>query len=79
MSNMSNAEIQCREVMEELITEGIDENVLGRNLWAALSNVIEYRNLAVSCKDPANRKHYSQEAERRERVAIDMILNLRTE
>ena len=80
MSAMKAAEIECRETMEALLLEDLDndlsEDVLGRNLHVALKNVQHYRDLVVTSRDLANQKWFAVEAEWRENRAIETIFEM---
>lgn len=80
MSAMKAAEIECRETMEALLLEDLDndlsEDVLGRNLHVALKNVQHYRDLVVTCQDPRNQEHFAKEVEWLETRAIETIFEM---
>lgn len=76
MSAMKTAEIDCRETMEALLLEDLDEDVLGRNLYVALNNIKHYRDLVVTSRDLANQEWFAKEAEWREDRAIETIFKM---
>lgn len=78
MSNMKNAELECREVMEELIADDrFDENVLGYDLWTALKSVKACRKLEAESLLPCIA--CGEETKQREETAIGMIFLMRIE
>lgn len=76
MSAMKVAESDCRELMEALLLENLDEDILGRNLYVALKNVLHYRDLVATSQDLANQEWFAKEAEWRENRAIQTIFKM---
>ena len=76
MSAMKVAESDCRETMEALLLEDLDEDMLGRALWCWLGAVKDYGDLAVNSRDLANQSWFAQEAIWRENKAIETIFKM---
>lgn len=76
MSAMKTIDNECRETMEALLLEDLDEDVLGRNLYVALKNVQHYRDLVANSQDLRNQEWFAKEAAWRENRAIETIFQI---